>query len=326
MSYPRQDSVALRLQAQNLRALDKLGAQRKRALMYLWTSTARLIKADIADAVRGSGKWTLPHFQQSGMYHRLSLRVSFLLGQFRVHAATRMKLAFKDLRAQSALRVAYLIDQTTPASRNTRIPSVSRNTGREASAPAAGWEDSWSEWVNAWGQSLMTNLRMNALNEGTLADAVAEVDATRANTPAYTLDAALSRLYDYWAAYEVAGGMHQAFEDNPDLAEAVIWRTRGDLRVCDECDANEGLTEDEADGEIPLHPNCNCFWQIVPPSFAALLRNGDEADRELARRMDAEGLAPNAMAVLTDDGDVAGKVVVDFDDWAEAQGAAVSGR
>jgi len=39
------------------------------------------------------------------------------------------------------------------------------------------------------------------------------------------------------------------------------WRTAGDFRVCEECEALEGevFTLDEIENMIPLHPNCRCI-------------------------------------------------------------------
>lgn len=314
MAYPRQDSVARRLGEQNLRALDDLKDELGLGVGSSWARTRRLIMADIAAAYRASGVWSLPSFQ-AGAYRPLSMRVFHLLGQMHRATSYQMGQAFRDLRRQARLRALWALDQVTPQSRPVRYANPT--SIREAGMPNdPGWQMRWSEWVTAWGQALMANLRMNALNEGSLQDAMGEVDATRASTPAYTLDAALQRLYEYESAQAVAAGMHQAVEDNPDLVEEEVWRTRGDLRVCDDCDANEGLTAEETDEDIPLHPNCNCFWQIVPASFAALLRSGDQADRDLARALDYKGVAPNAMAVTGPDGQPAGKIIVDFEEWA----------
>lgn len=48
---------------------------------------------------------------------------------------------------------------------------------------------------------------------------------------------------------------------------SVIWQTAGDDAVCPECEAMEGkaFSLEEADGLIPLHPNCRCAW--VPLEF-----------------------------------------------------------
>jgi SPP1 gp7 family putative phage head morphogenesis protein len=40
------------------------------------------------------------------------------------------------------------------------------------------------------------------------------------------------------------------------------WATAGDNRVCERCASREGqvLTIEQAQGLIPLHPNCRCIW------------------------------------------------------------------
>jgi len=47
-----------------------------------------------------------------------------------------------------------------------------------------------------------------------------------------------------------------------ELGIMAEWSTAGDDRVCPDCGALEGevFTIDEAEGLIPLHPNCRCAW------------------------------------------------------------------
>lgn len=47
-----------------------------------------------------------------------------------------------------------------------------------------------------------------------------------------------------------------------ELGIMAEWSTAGDERVCSECGELEGqtFTIDEAEGMIPLHPNCRCAW------------------------------------------------------------------
>lgn len=327
MSFPRQDSVAARLQAEANTAIGRLRAGHKEDLAVEWRRYRRSLQADISTAYRWAapqGRWDLSGLQTSGAWHALQMRLGATLRQFHARSSSVMRRAFADVRAQSALRHAWVLDQISPHS--TRPQRRKSGASRESDVPAEAWQTRWAEWTRAYDQALLSNLRLNALNNGNLEDAVAEVDATRANTPAFTLEAAMNRLFDWEADTAFIGGMHQSLEENEGVAEKEIWRTRGDLRVCDDCDANEGLEMEEADGEIPLHPNCNCFYQIVPASFAQLLRSGDEGDRELARQMDYEGMTPNMMAMRDGEGNVVGKVIVDFKEWLGAQGAAVAGR
>jgi len=47
-----------------------------------------------------------------------------------------------------------------------------------------------------------------------------------------------------------------------ELGIMAEWSTAGDEKVCSECGELEGqtFTIDEAEGMIPLHPNCRCAW------------------------------------------------------------------
>lgn len=319
MSYARQDSVVTRLQAQNMRALKSQAADRHEDLSVLWRRASRALKGDIAAAYHASvgpnGRWDLTALHSSGTHHSLAMRVGTVLSDFLARSKWKAEGAFKDLRSESAKRHAWLLSQVTPES--TRIKfGIPRHTMHEADRPlTSGFSERWGQWVQGYGEALMRNLRMGALNNSTATDAIGEVDATRVNTPAYTLESAMDRLYDYYSWDAITGGMSQVVDENPDATEEEIWRTSGDLRVCDDCDENEGKTLDDADGTIPLHPNCHCFPQLVPASYAELLRSGDEDDRELAEQMDLEGVAPNALVIRGDDGSMAAKAIVDFKDW-----------
>lgn len=50
------------------------------------------------------------------------------------------------------------------------------------------------------------------------------------------------------------------------------WRTAGDERVCDECNALQGevFTLQEIEGMIPVHPQCRCFALPVPADRTGL--------------------------------------------------------
>ncbi len=218
------------------------------------------------------------------------------------------------MRGESAQRHAWLLDQVTPV--NIHVKYNIHTGFREANILlTSGFSERWGQWVQGYGEALMQNLKMGALNNSTVTDAIGEVDATRVNTPAYTLESALGRLWDYYSWDAITGGMSDVVGDNPEAAEEEVWRTSGDLRVCDDCDANEGKQLDDADGTIPLHPNCHCFPQIVPTSYAELLRSGDADDRDLAAQMDEDGIAPNALVIRGDNGEPAAKAIVDFEDW-----------
>jgi hypothetical protein len=329
MSFPKQDSVMARLQAQSIAHINRVAARRKADVFAHWARASRLLKADIAAAYSGSaghgGTWDLTAFHSSGNYHMLAMRTGAVLTDLLKRTTYAMRSSFMEIKDLGRRRQAWALAQVVP--HPERIKFHNDRKSREANVPlTAGFEERWSEWVKAYHSALMGNLRMNALRNGTVTDAIAEVDATRADTPAYTLDAALDRIWEYEAWDAMTEGMGEVADDNPGEAQEEIWRTSGDLRVCDDCDGNEGETAEDADGTIPLHPNCNCFYQLVPASFAELLRSGDEDDRDLARQMDAEGIAPNAIVIRDKEGGIMGRAIVDFDDWEEARGLAVAGQ
>lgn len=313
-----QGDVMRRLTKESLSALDSLKAEHGRRIMGSWDRSRRALGQDIRDAYRWaapSGRWHLGSLVASGAWRALQARVHYTLQNLEKFTEHQIRNSLSVLKSEASLRSAWALAQVTPDGKRLRLP---RRGMHEADRPlASGWDERWREKLGAYRQALLSNLRLNALNEGSIEDAAAEVDATRFDTPQFDMESTLGRLWAYWSDDAIAAGMHQPVEDNGDLAEQEIWRTRGDLRVCDDCDANEGLTAEEADGDIPLHPNCNCFWEVVPASFAALLASGDEADRELARQMDAEGLAPDAMVVRDEAGNILGKTVVDFSEWKD---------
>lgn len=72
----------------------------------------------------------------------------------------------------------------------------------------------------------------------------------------------------------------------------VEWSTAGDGRVCPECEAMAGvvLTIEEAQGQIPLHPNCRCAW--IPAGVGE--GQAPERDREaIAEERDQEAPTPD---------------------------------
>lgn len=326
MTYPKQDFTSEILHAATLRALDRLHAKHRRVLNANWSRTRAEIQKDIAIAYRHvspNGRWDFVRLKMSGMFDQLRMQTQNLLMQFQAISKANAKAAFKEIRRESGLRYAWMLSQLIPQSRNVRFPIHS--TYREAARPVMGdWQDRWGTWIESYHSALLGNLKMGALNASTLGDAMDEVDATKVNTPSATLADALERLFDNQVYYQIAQGAQEIAELNAEV-ETEIWRTRGNVTVCDDCDANEGLPLEDADGEIPLHPNCNCFYQMVPKSFADLLASGDDADQALAEFMDARDIVPNSMLIRNEKGDVAGRVVVTFDRWLQGQSQAISG-
>jgi len=272
---------------------------------------------------------------RSGAFNHIHAGISRSLALFQAVSTAEMRRAFRVTKWQSILRHAWILDQLTPASRQVRLPrppglheaavsKMAMGFSLKPEAPVA-WDARWSAWMDAYRPAVMQNIRMGAINESTIEDAMDEVDATRIGSPSTTLDKAMVRIFDFESQAAVAEGEDDVVEENDDLVQQEVWKTRGDKLVCDDCDANEGETAETADGDIPLHPNCNCFWEVVPKSYAQLLRSGDEDDRALARMMQARGLVDISLTVRNDDGVIAGKAVVDFDGWTEGQPMVVEG-
>lgn len=324
MSYPRQSSVAVRLHDETNAALDALRAKAKAALRKIWMGTRSELRHVIFDAYQGAapeGRWNLQAYRMSGAENMLMVRSRTILAQFHAISTAEMRRFFREARKMSALRHGWILDQLTPESRKVRMPQYAnvREAGIIKKVTRVSWDQRWSEWVDSYHGALMTNIRMEAMNESLMADAMAEPDATKVSSPASGLENALFRIYEYETMAAISAGEDDIASLNDDLIEEEVWKTRGDAGVCDDCDANEGLTADEADGDVPLHPNCNCFWLMVPKSYAALLRSGDEEDQVLARLMQAKGTVPEAITIRDEDGNITAKALVDFHEWTREQ-------
>ncbi len=327
MSYARQDTTTQRLQTESLRELDKLAGKHLVEINRIWLKTRRELQMSIMDAYNASAihnKWTLSRFRSSGAKSKLQAEATSIMEQFQAVSRVAMRKALNRVYRESVMRHAWILDQVTPASRDVYIP---HNLIKEAAISAVYlgaqsermWEERWSSWSDAYRDALMHNVALNAMNEGAAADATGEVDATKANTPAYGIWDALSRIYEYEAVSAMSEGMSAVGDLNDDMVDEEVWKTRDDADVCDECDANEGMTIEEADGDIPLHPNCHCYWMLVPKSYADLLRAGDAQDRDLARSMLSRGIVPNALVVRGEDGEVQAKLIVNFERWVAGQ-------
>lgn len=336
MSYARQNTVAQRLGLEAVKALDALGARHFVTLYRQWGAAQRELKLAVMESYRMTAapreRWSLSKFKARGAQARLHAQTMAIMERFRATSKQSLKRAFNDLYAQSVFRHAYILDMTTPDSRHVLIPH--RDKLHEAAVrgfflggpPGDDWSARWDSWIDAWRDAFGHNVGLNALNEGSLEDALDEVAATQVNTPRASLDTALSRIYDFEGTYAIAQGEGDVAEMNDELMDEEVWKTRGDLRVCDDCDENEGLTAEEADGDIPMHPNCHCYWLMVPKDFAELLADGNEDDRDLAEEMLARGIVPNALVLRDDRGGIIGQAVVSFESWMEGQGLAVSTR
>lgn len=333
MSYPRQESVNARLHKETLNSLEDTGSNGLKELTVIWKHHRKELQLAVMNAYRftaPNGRWTMASFK-SHAEPMLAGEIRGILERFRAMTSQTIKVNLNGLYKESCLRYAWMLDQLTPPKRNVKIPHrlglheaavTDIYYGAQASK---AWTDKWSAWVDSYGSALLHNITLGASNQGPVSDAVAEVDATKSNTPQSTIFDAMSRLHDYAATEAMVEGSHTIADMNDD-AEEEIWKTRGDLNICEDCEANEGVPIDEADGTIPMHPNCHCYPMLVPKSYADLLRSGDADDWELARDMDSRGIVPNSLVIRDDDGSIGAKAIVSFSRWAKGEGMAVTAQ
>lgn len=329
MSYPKQSSVGARLHLESVSALDSLGEKGLNELGAIWRQYRKEMQLAIVNAhnvaSRGGGTWNLSTFNAIAK-PMLENELGIVLGKFRGLTTHTFKTSLNALYGQSLIRYAWILDQLTPPSRNVMIPH--KNKLHEAAViggfyGAQGpkeWTDKWGLWVDAYKSALLNNLAIGASNESSVSDAVDEVDDTKSNTPQSTLLNAMVRLYEYAAVDAIAAGESAIGDMNENVVKVEIWKTRGDLDVCDQCSGNEGLPLEDCDGEIPAHPICHCYSEIVPKEYAELLASGDDDDRELARDMDNQGIVPNALVIRNADGGIAAKTIVTFNQWTKGNG------
>ena len=288
------------------------------ALGKEWRGCRRDLVAGIVHVhmvLKDRGGWNLRTLRATGMQGELQAYFRRRLAQFHASSTVLMRQAFTSIKKQSALRHAWLLDQVTPESKPVRLPDYARTRESRLPGDPEIWVDKWGMWLDAYQDALARNVAMNAMNEGGLEDAMAEVDATRVNTPAYPIDRAMERLFDFEAFVNQAAGEDDIVQANDDLVEEEIWMVSGRANICEDCLANEGKTVEEADGEIPLHPNCECFYEMHPKKYADLLRSGDADDRELAWQMERDGTDGGALVIRNESGEIAAKAIISFNSW-----------
>lgn len=327
MTYLRQGPTLARLDQAFRRRMRKTEAVLTDSLFQDWTATRDDLKLAIITEYRrsfGNDRWNLPRAKLLGALYRIERTTREHLDVFLAHTTKAAGAALGRIRHEEALGAAWLLDQTTPPHVKVRIPphllrEAQVYTGAEA---AVQWTDRWAHWVDAYGATLNRNILLGALNESSVMDAADEVDASRPGSPSVDLFSVLSRIFSSEAIAAGAEAREEIAEANDDIVLAEIWQTLEDARVCDQCDPNDGLERDEVDDDIPAHPNCRCFWRLVPQQWADLLKE----DPDTAREMDRRGLVPDAMALWDDkEQEMTGAVIVDFDKWQDERMAGISG-
>ena len=323
-----------RLEKESIRSIDAITALGAESLARMWQTTRSWLKDAVEEEYRrdfARSTWNVTDAIRCGTIHRIDQSVAQALSDFRDASVSFASRTFKEVYKESVLRSVWILDQVTPPKVDARLPQ-SRMFAEAAGPVYLGpdedttWKVRWSAWMDAYRQSLNNNLKLGAINESTIDDAIDEVDATRPGSPQADLWTAIERIYDHQAVAVSANAQRDVANANQGIGVIEIWQTRYYDRVCDICDANKGLTREEADDVIPAHPNCGCYWRLVPKDWADLLKSGDAEDRELAKTMDAFGEVPSAMLIYNDAGALVGSTIVEFEDWAAEKIRAVSGR
>jgi hypothetical protein len=328
LSYPDQSSVMDRLHDETHRDLRHIRERNMRVMGKIWSVARRDLQGSIMQTYRQispSGRWNYAALVLRGMEHlRMNIRRAMM--QFHASSTGSMREMLKKVKRVSVLRHAWMLDQVTPESRKIKLPThyIMHEAARFRSY--TDWDTRWAGWCDAYSTALVSNIALGAINGSSITDAMDEVDATKAGSPSSSIFDSLARIMEYESMRQIAEGEDEIAGLNDDYIQTEVWKTRGDANVCDECADNEGATVEEADGDIPMHPWCKCFWQVVPKSYANLLRSGDSNDRALARQMEARGLVPTSMIIRDTEGNIKGKMIVNFTEWMGEQVHAITGR
>jgi hypothetical protein len=335
VGYARQSSTVERLTNESWRVLDAMGVKHKAKLHAKWQETRKRLMGAIAQAYHQSASrrkklvWDLNEFRISGAQARLGQEIRSILEQFQASGVSMARTHFNEVYKESLMRHAWILDNVTPASQRVKLPHDKKlheaaiTVYSAVNKSASDWVERWSNWSDAWQSALQHNLQLGAMNKSSIQDAMNEVDATRASTPAYNIWDAIARLNDYESLVAASRGAADLADLNGDMVDVEIWKTRGDLRVCDDCDELDGTPIDEADAYPPLHPNCHCYPLVVPAEYAELLRNGSEEDRALASQAMDAGIVPNSIIIRNSEGDIGAQAIVDFEKWKSEAGYAV---
>jgi len=231
LSYPTQSGTLNRLEAETRKAGRAHEDACVDALKREWEAAKKSLRGIIMaeyHAAHGSETWNLAN---AGMtIERINhFSTNELVGFF--NSILRfMRDTVKDAYRHEALRHVWMLDMLTPPSRKPRIPGKALREALRPEDYKTGWEQALAEWLRAYAVNLNTNLRLEALHEGSITDAADEVDATKVDNfdPIYKLS---SMLFMHIlqaqrdARDDVAG-------ENEDLVAEEIFQTLEDSAVC----------------------------------------------------------------------------------------------
>lgn len=321
-----QPKALARMEEETRKDMRRLEDSYNQALRDLWDDTLKKISASISHNYRrdfAGEKWDMVSANAKGTLGRIRTETAFIVSDFKKKAEALIASGLDRIKEEERLRALWMIDQTTPGS-FTPKPGF---TAREADTPRdkkATWAQTLDAWMNAYHSNLSTNLNLEALNEGSADDAASEPESTRINNydPIYKLQS----MFSTTAIKAEADARRSVFDSNQEVLKMEIWQTMEDGRVCNICDSYDGRPVEEL-GEIPpAHFNCRCYTRFVPAEYSNMLRSGDQAEREMALRMDDAGLVPDALPIRSEKtGNIIGRAIVSFDDWKSSRGYNVGG-
>ena len=260
----RQGDVVENLEKSVRAAMRKLEKGSIAGLSALWENTSRNLKASLLMEYKRAtphGRWDIERAKATGTLYRMERIIMRHMEDFKQSARVYIGKELKTHYDHEFLTSAYILDQVTPPNHHIKI-TPGLTPAHEAvikAGPTAAimWFQRFDGWASAYESALKQNIMLNAINGGIADSVAADVDATRAGTPAVTFWDAMGRLFlnEILAAQEAARSMMVGL--NADAVSEEIWQTAEDEKVCEECGPLSGMTREKAeDEEPPLHPNC----------------------------------------------------------------------
>lgn len=339
MKHLKQAEVAERLGMDAKKIMrDRIENPAAQMIRDLWTST----KDDIAAFARGV--WSQENAEQ-GLHlaeparHRIQQHVDRAMQVFRDEVVHIMKTAGRQAFELQYLLDHWILDQVTPPNVKVRpkrdatllagLPrmqerpagsKVKESGGHhhvgeswftdpvEGAAPTG--EDSSAEqrvdgWSKAWTQAAITGIMLGGVQGDSPEDIEGRIDSATAGGS--QLDSVLDRLIRTQVQVSIANADDEFSDDYSDMIEDRIWVTMDDERVCEDCESQEGLPEDEWTFDQPAHPRCRCWARLVPKGFQGLA--GGAA---------VPGVSDDSMAIRDpESGEVVGSVTVEFSGWSQ---------
>jgi len=329
MAYPKQKSWLKRMERDTIGS-SRIAEERETArLRTMWEATKYTMKSRIREEYRKAfahGVWDLSRARSSGALVRIQKHTTACLDLFGASAAPFMATHLNQAKKERVLRLAWMLDMTSPPMVRPKVGgarlrlkeanvtgSVHVYSGPEAEA---SWLERFGEWLRGYDESLNRNITLGALNNSTPDDAAQEVDAARTGNRSMDFWDKIDSIFRNERQRAEAEGSVMFGAENEDMLAEEIWQAEGDEATCEDCDELDGYSRADAEkggDTIPLHPNCRCYWRIVPKAWSEYLRS---LDPEQARALDDKGIAPDAMALRDPEtGKIGGLIWIDFKDW-----------